>query len=167
MEKRYKAEARISEYVFETVKLFSDEVAFRELATKLVKEMEFKDLENLFSFTKTDPKAILKSRIRLPEYEYDKARELLDQRCVLYEIEVAVVPKIRVAVLSKTWEAYQEFLIHVKPIDRLKKKFELITRENQLFGKTFDDVEETYDFWESYERIRIYKFLEGRINKKQ
>lgn len=167
MEKIYKGETRMTEHMLKNLKNFTDEIAFRELAMKLVKEIDFKDLENLFSFTKIDPKVILNSRVGLPEYEYERARSLLNQGCVSYEIEVVVVPKIRVAVLSKTFEAYQEFLIHVKPIDKFKKVFELITRESQFFGKTFDEIEETNDFWESYERIRIYKFLEGRINIKK
>lgn len=164
MAERYRSEAKISEIALESCKYITDEFSFRELAFRIIKEMKFEDLESLFSFLKKDPKDILNSNIKLSDQEYEEVRHLMDMRCVSYEAEIFVFQKPKVVVLSNTLRAYQEFLSHLNPIERKTKNFKLIRREEELIGIRIDEVMETMDFDNNYNKSGIYKFLEGRVN---
>ena len=90
--KKLKVEHLVNKDILDKLEL-SDEFLFRELARKVIVDMDFEDLQKIMSFTKTDPYSEESKNILLystDRYVTELIKRLMNNKTVLFEANMNI-----------------------------------------------------------------------------
>ena len=90
--KKLKIEHLVNKDILRKYEL-SDEFLFRELARKIIVDMDFEELQKIMSFTKTDPYSEESKHILInstDEYLKERIKRLMNNETVLFEANMNI-----------------------------------------------------------------------------